>query len=232
MKTYSNLKWFCMGLWLISSSTVALAHEITVHRGITASDEVSAFTYSPAYRDFLNAVSLDCDLAKATNTLVEGSAREDYVDQDEGGKRPYNHFYDPLRSRGLSDIPPDRHNLTLLGAISPLGKDSFTWASIRNSPGVDFPGILGVANIGKYNKWSWQNARDYEWTGLTAAYKSDRVQALTNMFRAVGQVVHLLQDTSQPQHARNEHQVFFDSFLGPVNIWHSPIEIYGDTNAS
>src|SRR5438094_55449 len=70
MKTPFNPKWGFIGLWVITSTTAASAHEIPVHEAITANAAASAFTYSPAYRDFLNTVSLDCDLMIATNAMV------------------------------------------------------------------------------------------------------------------------------------------------------------------
>src|SRR5436853_781544 len=82
MKTPFNPKWGFIGLWVISSTTAASAHEIPVHEAITVNAAASAFTYSPAYRDFLNTVALDCDLANATNYLIEGSAMEDAKDKD------------------------------------------------------------------------------------------------------------------------------------------------------
>jgi len=39
--------------------------------------------------------------------MIDGSAREDDADKDEGGKRSFNHFYDPLTGLGLTDVPPD-----------------------------------------------------------------------------------------------------------------------------
>ena len=54
-----NLNWHYIALWIIARSSAALAHEISVHEAITANAAESAFTYSPAYRDFLSAVSLD-----------------------------------------------------------------------------------------------------------------------------------------------------------------------------
>jgi hypothetical protein len=51
------------------------------------------------------------------------------------------------------------------------------------------------------------------------------------MYRAVGQVVHLLQDTSQPQHARNEQHVNpFTNWAAKLDPWASPIEAYGFRN--
>lgn len=140
--------------------------------------------------------------------MIEGSAKEDdptgFFPTDEGGYRSVNHFYDPLTGLGLSNIPPDDRPTS-----GTLGIDSFTWASKKNSPG----------KLGAYNTWSWQNARDIEWLSLTSAYPSARRDALVKMFRAVGQVVHLLEDTSQPQHVRNEQHL--------LPVWRSPIEKYG-----
>jgi hypothetical protein len=42
---------------------------------------------------------------------------------------------------------------------------------------------------------------------LTDVNSSDRQAALENMFRSVGQVMHLLQDTTSPQHVRNEQHL-------------------------
>jgi hypothetical protein len=186
-------------------------HEVPVHQTITYHAAASAQSASPAYTNFLNTIRLECDLFAATNSMVEGSAREDdpvtLLPTDEGGYRSVNHFYDPLTGLGLSNIPPDDRPTS-----GTLGIDSFTWASKNNSPG----------KFGAYNIWSWQNARDNEWLGLTAAYPSDRHDDLVKMFRAVGQVVHLLEDTSQPQHVRNEQHL--------VPIWVSPIEKYGKEN--
>lgn len=71
-------------------------------------------------------------------------------------------------------------------------------SAFNNSSG--FRGFL----INTSNTWSWQNARGYEWLGLTATNQLARQTNLDNMFRAVGQVMHLLEDTTQPQHVRNE----------------------------
>jgi len=48
------------------------------------------------------------------------------------------------------------------------------------------------------------------------------------MYRALGQVVHLLQDTTQPQHVRNEQHL--DYVIGFRTGWHSHIEDYGAAN--
>jgi len=128
--------------------------------------------------------------------MVQGSAHEDDKDApgDAGGKRSLNHFYDPVHKIGLTDRP--------FNPPLPLGRDSFFWATTTNAPGLDigFP----VNNEGTFNIWSWKNTRGYEWLGLTSSSQSVRSTNLSQLFRGLGQVLHLLEDTSQPQHVRNE----------------------------
>src|SRR5208282_3738737 len=119
---------------------------------------------------FVNAISSDLSYTGrngATNYMINGSFDEDFqLNQDPiGGYRSLDHFYDPTKSPpiGLTD----RGGWPLSPAS--VGRDSFTWASISNSPAVD-----SAIESGKYNVWSWQNARGYEWLGLTAASQSER----------------------------------------------------------
>ena len=158
--------------------------------------------------------------------MVGGSFNEDLGPKDVlnggGGYRSLNHFYDPLDNiygKGLSNVPTDTRDIA--------GTNSFAWASISNCAGYNYSGRFGVSyfggNINTSNTWSWQNARGYEWLGLTAANPIDRQTYLANMFRAVGQVMHLLEDCSQPQHIRNEQHL---DALGEL-FWESRIEDWG-----
>jgi len=171
-------------------------------------------------------------LKDATKSMVDGSYDEDFASAEDkvGGNRSYNHFYDPLDTtygKGLSDSPPDRRIV--------LGTNSFVWASVSNSIGYNYRGepisaptpfgfkwtFYPGRNVNTSNIWSWPNARGYEWLGLTATNQLERQTNLLFMFRAVGQVMHLLEDASQPQHVRNEQH--WDMFP----CWRSPIEDYG-----
>jgi len=221
MKTIFN----CVQLLLISlilCSTNVFGHERSVHRRITEAAADSANGPGSVYSDFLQCVSSEIIAADARSGLSDGSDFEDnFLGGDEGGMRSLNHFYDPLTGQGLSNIPLD-DRIVVNGQVVPVGRDSFTWASTRDCPGVDI-WLTGIGlNAGKYNIWSWQNARDKEWLGLTASSRSSRQAALLEMFRAVGQFVHLLEDASQPEHTRNEQH------LSPG----SPIEEYGEENVS
>jgi hypothetical protein len=202
------------------------AHEVAVHQSITQNAEASAFASSLNYANFLSVISTDIDRPTAIRFMVAGSAREDDSGKDSGGNRSYNHFYDPLDSnygKGLSDFPTDLRVL--------LGSNSFSWGSISNCVGYNYPGVLWVGrNENTTNIYSWQNARYYEWVGLTASDSATRNSNLTIMFRSVGQVMHLLEDTSQPQHVRNEQHVNPFTNTNPLqklDPWASPIEAYG-----
>jgi hypothetical protein len=104
------------------------------------------------------------------------------------------------------------------------GNSSFVWASVLNCPGIDFRPI--IHNVGTSNIWSWPNTRAYEMAGLTNSSPSDRSAGLAQMFRGLGQVAHLLQDTTSPQHARNEQHL--DKV---VNWWESSFEDYGGSHS-
>jgi hypothetical protein len=150
--------------------------------------------------------------------MIEGSAREDDNDNDTGGRggfRSLNHFYDPLTGQGLSDWPAG------LGS-GLLGTSSFFWVSTLKAPGLDV-----FFNKGTINDWSWKDARNYELLGLIGTNKIDRDRNLAQTFRALGDVMHLLEDTSQPQHVRNEQHL--DKYLLKY-FYESPIEIYGAKN--
>jgi hypothetical protein len=232
MVPLSKLKYFlALGIWL--SANIGFSHDVAVHKAITTKAAEAAYGNSPAFEGFVNVVSSDGRvLSDAEGSMVSGSEREDDPPgnqppnpNDGGGYRSLNHFYDPLYSaygRGLSDVPPDRRDVA--------GTNSFAWASISNCAAFNYSGFLGFIgrNENKTNKWSWQNARGYEWLGLTATNQIQRQTNLDNMFRAVGQVMHLLEDTSQPQHVRNEQHV---DKLGKI-AWESPIEDWGNDNVT
>ncbi|HEX3856074.1 MAG TPA: hypothetical protein VHY30_02120 [Verrucomicrobiae bacterium] len=139
-------------------------HDQIVHRAITVNASAVAVNHSPAFNSFINIISPDRGLQQATNSMSDGSFEEDdgptNILNGGGGYRSLNHFYDPVYSnygRGLSDSIPDNR------ANPAIGTNSFAWASISNSAGIDH-----WYNPHPVNTWSWQNAHSYEWIGLTA----------------------------------------------------------------
>jgi hypothetical protein len=213
----------CLGICCSSGFGTAFGHDRQVHRKITETAAKHALAASPAYAGFIQVVSPAFDDVAASGTLSDGSDFEDNKPPDEGGYRQLNHFYDPITGLGISNFPDDQ-------ATPPVGNNSFVWASTRDCPGMDIHLIILPVpipipvNANTYNKWSWQNARDYEWDALTSTDPVSRKEALTSTFRAIGQVMHLIQDASSPQHVRNE-QHLAKKWLGLTLGWRSPIEI-------
>jgi len=145
-----------------------------------------------------------------TGWIMRGAIREDdnpseTSDTDEPGGpffRVFNHFYDPANGKGLS-----RFGI-------PIGAPAPDWALV---PGTTGPVFL-VAN--KENHFTIANAREAMWRALTlktstggddippsdwTGTKEERRKAYwATVFRALGDVVHLVQDVAQPQHTRND----------------------------
>jgi len=210
-------------LLYFSCSHFTFAHRVPVHERITLNAVASATQSSSGYNEFMATIggptplSVNGGPAKSPALwLVEGSAREDDNDNKTGGRGGYrslNHFYDPLAGAGLTDWP-------IKGQSGPLGQDSFFWASTLKAPGRDV-----FLNKGTINDWSWKDARNYEFLGMTESTKTARERNLAQMFQALGEVMHLLQDASQPQHVRNEQHL--DESLLRL-FYESPIEKYGE----
>ena len=179
----------------------ALSHDQSVHMQITRSALNDANIPGSGLSAFSAVSGLEVAFQSLTDFMLTGSYEEDDNYDPTGGHRTFNHFYDPLTRHGLSNIPIDDG--------MQVGVDSFTWGSEFSCPGYNFVGVLWciARNMNTCNQWSWQNARAHEWAGLMEPLRSDRESEMEAAFRAVGQVAHLLEDTSQPQHVRNEQHL-------------------------
>ncbi|PKL52239.1 MAG: hypothetical protein CVV37_02315 [Nitrospira bacterium HGW-Nitrospira-1] len=102
--------------------------------------------------------------------------------------RSLNHFHDPLKPWGSAGFK---------GTF----KSSVIWAQDQGAFGSLFGG-----------DWSWKKARVSFYKGLTDLTKTDREKNLADTFRALGQVMHLVQDASVPAHVRNDTHVYVDLF--------------------
>ena len=123
--------------------------------------------------------------------------------------RAFNHFHDPLveawDDAGLDNVFLKNLYFTsyLRYPISPIiwGLDLGTQDFFLNFTG----------------DWSWGKAREKYYTYLTGKNFNDEIIATTlaeknghfaDCFRALGQVMHLLQDMSVPLHTRNDPHIF------------------------
>lgn len=92
--------------------------------------------------------------------------------------RSANHFHDPLTDKGFTGLPS--------------GDSAIVWSQ---KP-------VGQQWIGGH--YSWFDTREKFYGALVATDKVDRDEKLAETFRGVGQLMHLMQDMSVPEHVRND----------------------------
>ena len=137
--------------------------------------------------------------------------------EDDPACRASNHFHDPLvpswEEAGLSDM----QGLVKLwcwgfgaGKYPPNQiSSSVTWATGFRSPQP----LDKDDNVSAFNEWDWDSAREYYYVYLTgenfngeviASDQKSRNNYFAKCLRALGQVLHLLQDSAVPAHVRND----------------------------
>ncbi len=152
--------------------------------------------------------------------LMRGAVREDdndyqilgvWTDGDDRDQDPYGrvfrafrHFYDPLLDRAS-----DQQSLcATYGCVR-----SVNWALGRTSP---LNPSTDADDTSRRNHFTWQDACNNYWWALTLKRTTGvpaadaKVSSQERLFRwattinDLGHVIHLLQDTAQPQHVRND----------------------------
>ncbi len=109
--------------------------------------------------------------------------------EDETHCRSRNHFHDPLKTWENAGL-----NNSILNTIcSTYYQESYS---------VDSSIIW--AQKPTNNLYSWVKAREYYYNALTNNDKDLREENLAKTFRSVGQVMHLVADSSVPEHVRND----------------------------
>ncbi len=159
--------------------------------------------------------------------LKEGSYLEDVP-----ACRAVNHFHDPTKlwnASQMSDQPPwlDAWCIDWKPFYS-----NVTWATGYSDRSLDG---LKVALPKTVNApVNWDSARDYYYKALTMKAKDNREIYFTWTLGAVGQVLHLLQDTTVPAHVRNDFQSHLfknqSSILGGLFDRYQPYELYVQIN--
>ena len=125
--------------------------------------------------------------------LGEGGLREDKPLGTFPYLRSTNHFHNPLQDisrAGFSGVL----NLPFLLP----GESSILWSQ-RN---------LGTQDVGGH--YSWHDTRDYFYKALTTEVSGMREVLFAATFRGLGQLMHLIEDLSVPEHARDDgHYISF-----------------------
>ncbi|MEO8340250.1 MAG: hypothetical protein ABI604_11120 [Nitrospirota bacterium] len=184
-----------------------MGNSLVVRNGFNEYD-----VYNMVTRDPFNRLT---DSMKVPGWLVRGVIREDdhpRVDIKNNDDpqplmiRVVNHFFDPANNSPA----------TFSGVAGglPLGKRSPDWALGV----VDAFAATPQEDVSRKNHYSVADAREALWRAMTLKDRNfqtiEPAPGMNNentrraywatMFRALGNVIHLVQDKAQPQHARNE----------------------------
>lgn len=124
---------------------------------------------------------------------IEAIVQDAGVSEDVPLQRSYNHFHDPLKpswaQAGLETLLASGQS-SLLWTQMPKGQQRCTQR---------FPSSSYECN----GFFSWHDARGYYRKAFTEADKGQRDDSLALTFRAIGQIMHLVEDAAVPDHTRN-----------------------------
>ena len=215
--------------WLTTFSAVMLisrlcyGHDWPVHMAITG----SAYQLSSGLQTFFNenvetnkltaSPPQYSDTTTASNWLTMGSKMED--EQKYGILSPLTFLLAPVGLGDLSDercvdhfytVMPERAPGQVIGLtdwseppvvghwVATSTTNSFKWATDGT---VQRPYGIGT------NIFKWDNARQYEFAALTSTNQFARNTNMAMTFYALGHILHLNQDLTSPDHARNDDHV-------------------------
>lgn len=186
------------GAGVLAACVMTYAHAfypVEVHERITT-DAAERSTLNDPSTGILTALWLGTSVSDGTFTLAQDIAitseltiefaytplewLETGAREEDSGTRPLHHFFDPQQGGT---------GLTALG--SEIGRPSPTW-------------ILEDEETVAGQIWSYRDAKVYLAAAIHRPTKAGRDNALADTFRALGHVVHHIQDMAQPQHVRDD----------------------------
>jgi len=113
--------------------------------------------------------------------------------------RGFNHFHDPLKDWDEAGLDNEMAKLIYHGSYFTYPVSPILWG-LKPEEQDFFWNFTG--------DWSWGKAREYYYHALTTPNDEESNKTFADCFRALGQVMHLLQDVSVPLHTRNDVHVF------------------------
>lgn len=180
-------------LLLLYSVTISYALNVETHEAINeyiASTTINSFSLS----DYLNknlgfteGKEEEINGKKVYKWIVDGGRFEDKPPWTFPYLRSANHFHNPINDQGFSGIWDIRILLS--------GESAILWSQKT----------IGTQSPGGY--YSWLDVRDYYYKALTSSTKSERDTNFAQTFRGMGQLMHLVQDMSVPDHARDDGHI-------------------------
>lgn len=143
--------------------------------------------------------------------LMRSAIREDDINKDDSGVRVVNHFFDPYFDRALTV------NFVLDNLFTPIKAPNWI---LGTEDAFTVPLTPLPENSLKYNHYTVFHAMDSMYRALTGhdttgspnigpdgtiGDEAVRNAYWATTFRSLGDLVHIIQDMSQPQHTRNDY---------------------------
>ncbi len=184
MRSIGNSVKRLTGLWLLvmAPPMSAAAYELDTHRALSKEAFDASGIATTLQRDY-GIYPQDTFQGRLSAFNFARHTPADWIakggrDEDSPWSRVLNHFYDPYHDEPLS---------------FPGATRAPDWALEDRDEFVSSP-----------QDYSYKDARDALYRGLTATDSSTHERELGHTFYALGHVIHLIQDMAQPQHTRND----------------------------
>jgi len=208
--------WVLLSIGIVLFSENAIAYDNKVaHKEITDNAITSSIKTHEYLIDNLNlpmGIETFINAHEIRKWLKDGSMLE-----DEPGCRASNHFHNPLRDwdeSGMRDQPWFVSGWCSGGDYPAEDINSAVhWATGHIAP------VPPGDRLGTGNEWNWFRAREHFYTYLTghdfyfntvADTVEEREEYFAKSLRALGQVLHLLQDMAVPAHVRDDFKSHLD----------------------
>jgi hypothetical protein len=178
-----TLRWFSLSLLgALSPAATTRAYEVTTHDKLTC-------RAIAARRDMLDdKLRAIFDLDLGDNLALRNGTHRSIPDwlsrgaiEEDDRSRFFHHFHDPLQPLASAGLFHQQRS-----AIEWMLKPA------------------GAQSASETYDMSWFDAREYYLRGLTRSSAADREHYQALMFKALGHLMHLVQDQAVPAHARND----------------------------
>ena len=157
--------------------------EINEYIAMNTLNGFSLDSYIKDRLDFKGGIEEDFSSHQVWRWLGMGGLKEDIPFPYLPYLRSVNHFHNPLTNEGFSGIWGT-------GVLS--GTSSIQWA--QSPIGTQSPG----------GHYSWFDVRNFFYMALTVTDKTIKEASFADTFRGLGQLMHLVQDLSVPEHTRDD----------------------------
>ncbi len=176
-------------LIILSQVSFSYALNVETHKAINeyiANNSLNGFSldsYLKSQLELQSGVDEKFNSLEVWKWLRDGGEYEDKPAWTIPYLRSVNHFHNPINEQGFTGI---------WGTGLASGESAILWSQKA----------IGTQSPGGY--YSWFDVRDYYYKALTSSDKTTRDINFAQTFRGVGQLMHLVQDMSVPEHSRND----------------------------